>query len=151
VAAPAEQVWEIVRRVEELPYWLAGVRMAEQRGPEGFGRRQRLYGARGGGGVDVEATVIAYREPTLIAWRYAARRIGGGPWQPARPDELHVQLTPEGPRTRVRMYAVRRAGLVGGLLVRLGFAGGWRLRDDLTRSLMALASLTAAPAPRRLE
>ena len=42
------------------------------------------------------------------------------------------------------------AGLAGGLLLRLG-PGGWRLRDDLARSIAALADLAAVPTPRRLE
>jgi carbon monoxide dehydrogenase subunit G len=135
VAAPTERVWEIVRRVEELPSWLAGVRRAETGGPEGIGRLQRTYGSRAVSGVDVTASVIAYREPTLIAWRHVACRKGGGPWTPARPDELHIQLTPDGDQTRIQLYAVRPAGPVTGLVCQITAV---RLRRNLTRSLTAL-------------
>ena len=147
VAAPVEDVWEVVRRVEELPSWLAGVRRADARGPQGHGRVQRTYGSRPGsrGGVDVEAEVIAYREPTLIAWRNVARRVGGGAWLPTRPDELHLQLEPEQARTMIRLYAVRQVRLAGSLLLRLG--GAWPVRDDFARSVAALdARLNPRPA-----
>ena len=76
VTAPVEAVWDVVRRAEHLPAWLAGVRQAEVLSGEGCGRRQRV---RSSGGAALDAEVIAYREPTLIAWRERVQGSGARP------------------------------------------------------------------------
>ncbi|HYN95579.1 MAG TPA: SRPBCC family protein [Pilimelia sp.] len=157
VPAPVEAVWAVVRQVEELPAWLVGLGHAEARGPEGYGRRLRLDGSRAGDGRERQAEVIAWRAPTLLAWRYVAERAvprSAGPdfadpgldpaWLPVRADELHIQLTPAGTATRLDLYAVCPAGLFDGLLIRWGPARRWKA--ELARSAAALAAMFPAPA-----
>jgi len=73
VAAPIDAVWDLVQRAEHLPGWLAGVRQAEVLSGEGIGRRQRVQAV---GGTALDAEVIAYQKPTLIAWRERAEGSG---------------------------------------------------------------------------
>ncbi|HEX2771551.1 MAG TPA: SRPBCC family protein [Micromonosporaceae bacterium] len=133
VAAPIEAVWDVVRRVEHLPSWLAGVDRAEVVSGEGFGRRQLLHTADGG---TYDAEVFAYREPTLVAWRErpirrGARALG---W-----TETHVELAPDGEGTAVRLIVVRwPAGPLTGALVRLGTH---RIGTSLDSSITRLADV----------
>lgn len=134
VAAPIETVWDVVRRAEHLPAWLAGVRQAEVLSGEGCGRRQRV---RSDGGETLAAEVIAYREPTLIAWRERAE--GAGARAEAR-TEIYVELAPDGDATAVRLIMVRwPTGPVSGALLRWGMR---RVGADLEGSLARLTELT---------
>ena len=144
VRAQVEEVWEVVRRPEALSAWLAGLRQACASGPEGVGQRVRLTGSRTGDGLDRQAEIIAWKPPTLLAWRCVAERHAGGPWLPTRPDELHIELTPLDDETRVVLYAVCPTGGRASLRLRLGPTRRWR--EELTRSLTALADLFIAPA-----
>jgi uncharacterized protein YndB with AHSA1/START domain len=136
VAAPVEAVWDVVRRVEHLPTWLAGVDRAEVVSGDGMGRRQLLHTADGG---TFDAEIFAYRGPTLLAWRErpvrpGARAIG---W-----TETHVELAPDGDGTAIRLIVVRwPAGPLTGALVRLGTH---RIAAGLDRSIARLAEVTAA-------
>jgi uncharacterized protein YndB with AHSA1/START domain len=133
VGAPIEVVWEVVRRAEHLPAWLAGVRQAEVLSGEGFGRRQRVHGT---GGRALDAEVIAYQPPTLIAWRERAE--GAGARAEAR-TEVYVELAPEGDDTAVRLIVARwPAGRVSGALLRWGMR---RVAADLEGSLARLTGL----------
>jgi uncharacterized protein YndB with AHSA1/START domain len=133
VDAPIEAVWEVVQRPEHLPGWLSGVRQAEVLSGEGFGRRQRV---RAASGAALDAEVIAYRAPTLIAWRERAE--GAGARAEAR-TEIYVELTPEAESTSVRLIMVRWPdGLVRGALLRWGVR---RVGADLEGSLARLTSL----------
>lgn len=133
VAAPIEAVWDVVQRAEHLPAWLAGVRQAEVVSGEGFGRRQRVH-ATSGGALDAE--VIAYQEPTLIAWRERAE--GSGARSEAR-TEVYVELAPEEDGTSVRLIMVRwPAGPISGTLLRWGMR---RVGADLEGSLARLTGL----------
>ncbi len=133
VAAPIEAVWDVVQRAEHLPGWLAGVRQAEVLSGEGFGRRQRVR-ATDGGALDAE--VIAYQEPSLIAWRERAK--GAGARAEAR-TEIYVELKPEEDGTSVRLIMVRwPAGPVSGALLRWGMR---RVGVDLEGSLARLTGL----------
>lgn len=168
VPAPVDEVWAVVRQVETLPAWLAGVRQVVADGPEGLGRRLWLAGSRAGdgprlaggeppragdagraaeertgGGLDRRAEVIAWKPPTLLAWRWVAQRGAGGVWEPTRPDELHLQLVPVGDRTDVRISVVRPAGLIETCWLRL--VPAWVLRARLSRSVTALAELFSTP------
>ncbi|WP_422773880.1 SRPBCC family protein [Plantactinospora sp. WMMC1484] len=132
VSAPIEAVWDLVQRAEHLPGWLAGVRQAEVLSGEGIGRRQRVHAA--GGPLDAE--VIAYQEPTLIAWRERAE--GAGARAEAR-TEVYVELAPEEDGTCVRLIMVRwPAGPVSGALLRWGMR---RVGADLEGSLARLTGL----------
>jgi hypothetical protein len=144
IAADVEEVWAVVRRVEALPAWLAGLRQVGATGPEGLGQRLRLTGSRTGDGLDREAVIIAWKPPTLMAWRCVGERSGDGRWGPTRPDELHVQLRPADAGTHVELFAVCPAGVFQGLRLRLGPALRWR--DELSRSVTALGDLFAASA-----
>jgi uncharacterized membrane protein len=139
ICSPVEDVWAVVGRIEELPGWLAGLRQVRAYGEQGYGRRLWLTGSRTGDGLDRQAEIIAWMPPTLLAWRCVAERRAGGHWAPTRPDELHVELAPDGDGTRVRLYAVCPAGALSGLRLRL--EPGKRWRDELTRSIAALAAL----------
>jgi uncharacterized protein YndB with AHSA1/START domain len=135
LAAPVEQVWEVVRQAEQLPAWLAGVDRVEVLSGDGFGRRQRVYAADGS---VLAAEVFAYRAPTLIAWR--ERVEGSGARTEAR-TEVHVELTPEEDETLVRLIVVRwPPGPVSAALQRLGIR---RVGAGLERSLRRLAALAA--------
>jgi uncharacterized protein YndB with AHSA1/START domain len=137
VAAPVEAVWDVVRRVEHLARWLAGVDRAEVVSGEGFGRRQLLHTADGS---TFDAAVFAYREPTLLAWRERPVRPGARAtgW-----TETHVELAPDGDNTAVRLIVVRLpAGPLSSALVRLGTH---RIAVGLDRSIARLAELTATP------
>ncbi|ROT26845.1 SRPBCC family protein [Micromonospora sp. HM5-17] len=135
VAAPIEAVWDLVQRAEHLPDWLAGVRQAEVISGEGVGRRQRVHAARRA----LDAEVIAYQEPTLIAWRERAE--GAGARAEAR-TEIYVELSPEEDGTTVRLIMVRwPAGPVSGALLRWGMR---RIGADLEGSLARLTGCLAA-------
>jgi uncharacterized protein YndB with AHSA1/START domain len=137
VPAPVAAVWDVVRRVEQLAEWLAGVDAAEALSGEGFGRRQRL---RTADGSTLEAEVFAYREPTLIAWR--ERTDGAGGRADAR-TETRVELAPDGAGTAVRLIVVRcPAGPLTGALLRLGVH---RIGAGLEASIARLAEITGAP------
>lgn len=139
VPAPIDAVWEVVHRAEHLPAWLTGVRQAEVLSGEGVGRRQRVEVADG---VALDAEVIAYQEPTLIAWR--ERVEGSGARAEAR-TEVFVELTAETDGdTSVRLVMVRwPAGPVSGALLRWGMRRtGTDLEGSLAR-LTGLATLTA--------
>ncbi|MDG4789024.1 SRPBCC family protein [Micromonospora sp. WMMD1102] len=132
VDAPIEAVWDLVQRAEHLPGWLAGVRQAEVLSGEGIGRRQRVHGP----GRALDAEVIAYQEPTLIAWRERAE--GSGARAEAR-TEVYVELAPEDDGTSVRLIMVRwPAGPVSGALLRWGMR---RVGADLEGSLARLTGL----------
>lgn len=136
VPAPVERVWEVVRRAEQLPEWLAGIRRIEVIDGDGFGRRQRVHAADG---TVLDAEVFAYRAPTLIAWRERAE--GSGARAEAR-TEVHVELTPDSDGTLVRLIVVRwPPGPVSAALQRLGIR---RVGASLERSLTRLAELAAA-------
>ncbi|HEX5596071.1 MAG TPA: SRPBCC family protein [Micromonosporaceae bacterium] len=138
VAASVEGVWEVIRRAERLPEWLAGVQRVEVLSGEGFGRQQRILAADGS---LLDAEVIAYRAPTLIAWR--ERSAGMGARAEAR-TEMHVELSSDGDGTTVRLIVVRWApGPVSAALLRLGTR---RVGSSLEGSLERLAEL-AAPRP----
>ena len=133
VAAPIEAVWDLVQRAEHLPGWLAGVRQAEVLSGEGIGRRQRVQAV---GGTALDAEVIAYQKPTLIAWRERAE--GSGARAEAR-TEVYVELAPEEDGTSVRLIMVRwPAGPVSGALLRWGMR---RVGADLEGSLARLTGL----------
>lgn len=135
VPAPVEAVWDVVRQVEQLPDWMAGVEQAEPLSGEGFGRRQRI---RTGDGSTLEAEVFAYREPTLIAWR--ERRDEPG-WRADPRTETHVELAPDGDGTAVRLIVVRwPVGPLTGALLRLGMH---RIGAGLEASIARLARLAA--------
>jgi uncharacterized membrane protein len=137
VAAPVETVWDVVRRVEHLPDWLAGVDRAEVVSGEGFGRRQLLHTADGS---TFDAEVFAYRAPTLLAWRERPVRPGARAtgW-----TETHVELAPEGDGTMVRLIVVRLpAGPLTGALVRLGTR---RIAAGLDTSIARLGEVTGTP------
>ncbi|HEX5542869.1 MAG TPA: SRPBCC family protein [Micromonospora sp.] len=135
VAAPVESVWEVIRRAEQLPEWLAGVQRVDVLSGEGFGRQQRVLAADGS---LLDAEVIAYRAPTLIAWR--ERAAGTGARAEAR-TEVHVELTHE-EGTGVRLIVVRWApGPVSAALVRLGTR---RVGASLDGSLARLADLVTS-------
>lgn len=136
IPAPVEQVWTMVGRVEALPAWLAGLRQVVATGPDGLGRRLTLTGSRTGDGLDRQAEIIAWQPPTLLAWRYVAAGRPDLGWSPTRPDELHIQLSPDRQDSRIQLYAVAPAGLIGGLALRLGAARRWR--EELARSVAAL-------------
>jgi uncharacterized protein YndB with AHSA1/START domain len=139
VAAPIEAVWEVVRRAEHLPAWLTGVRQAEVVSGDGVGRRHRVEAADG---ALLDAEVIAYQEPTLIAWRERAE--GAGARSEAR-TEVYVELTAEDDGdTSVRLIVVRwPAGPVSSALLRWGMRRvGTDLEGSLAR-LTGLATLTA--------
>jgi uncharacterized membrane protein len=136
VAAAVEAVWDVVRRVEPLPDWMAGVDRADYVSGEGFGRRQLVHTADGS---TFDAEVFAYREPTLIAWRERPVRPGA---RAAGRTETHVELAPDGDSTAVRLIVVRwPAGPLTGALVRLGTH---RIAASLERSIGRLAELAAA-------
>lgn len=146
VPAPVEEVWALVRQAESLPSWLAGLRRVRVLGPEGFGQLLYLTGSRTGDGLDRQAEIIAWKPPTLLAWRCVGER-GATPdaWGEARPDELHIQLGPApGGGTQVLLYAVCPAGPLAGLRLRLGPARRWR--QELGRSMAALVEMFATPA-----
>ena len=133
VAANIDAVWDVVQRAERLPAWLAGVRQAEVLSGEGFGRRQRVRVIRG---PAVDAEVIAYQAPTLIAWR--ERTEGSGARAEAR-TEVYVELSPDGDATAVRLIMVRwPAGPISGALLRWGMR---RLGANLEGSLDRLTGL----------
>ncbi|MDP9791748.1 uncharacterized protein YndB with AHSA1/START domain [Catenuloplanes nepalensis] len=139
VVAPAEAVWDVVRRAETLPRWLAGVTRCEQDG-DGHGARRRMTG---GTGAVVRARIIAYREPSLIAWRECADADAPGDPPPvpiARVStELHVELCPDGTGTLIRLIWVHRpGGFWRGLAVRLFRTR--RIAHDLDHSLAVLAA-----------
>ncbi|HEX7745247.1 MAG TPA: SRPBCC family protein [Micromonosporaceae bacterium] len=135
VPAPVEAVWDVVRRVEQLPEWLAGVDEAEALSGDGFGRRQRI---RAGDGSTLEAEVFAYREPTLIAWRERREEPG---WRADPRTETHVELVPDGDGTAVRLIVVRwPSGPLTGTLLRLGMH---RIGAGLEASIARLAHLAA--------
>jgi uncharacterized protein YndB with AHSA1/START domain len=145
IAAPTEAVWEVVSDVERLPSWFAGVDEARLVSGHGHGRRQRMSGRRGRRRFDVDADVIAYRPPTLIAWWHVVEMLDGrvAP-RYARAVEVHVELTPDGAEaTAIRLISVRRAPR-GPLrpavlrLVRAHPAGG-----ELERSIAALGESLA--------
>lgn len=139
VAAPIETVWEVVERAEHLPAWLAGVRQAEVVSGTGFGRRQRVQGPAGGA---LDAEVIAYQRPTLIAWR--ERSQGAGARAEAR-TEVYVELAAEGLETTVRLIMVRWPdGPVSGALLRWGMR---RVGGDLEGSLARLTGLATVGYP----
>jgi uncharacterized protein YndB with AHSA1/START domain len=139
VAAPVEAVWEVVQRAEHLPAWLAGVRQAEVISGEGVGRRQRVEAADG---AALDAEVIAYQAPTLIAWRERAE--GSGARSEAR-TEVYVELTAEDDgATAVRLVVVRwPAGPVSSALLRWGMR---RVGADLEGSLVRLTGLATLAA-----
>jgi uncharacterized membrane protein len=135
VAAAVEAVWDVVRRVEPLPHWMAGVDRAEIVSGAGFGRRQLLHTADGS---TLDAEVFAYREPTLIAWR--ERPVRSDTWSAGR-TETHVELGPDGDGTAVRLIVVRwPAGPLTGALIRLGTH---RIAASLERSITRLAEAAA--------
>lgn len=139
VAAPIETVWEVVERAEHLPAWLSGVRQAEVVSGVGFGRRQRVQGSDGGA---LDAEVIAYQRPTLIAWR--ERSEGAGARAEAR-TEVYVELAAEGLETTVRLIMVRWPdGPVSGALLRWGMR---RVGTDLEGSLARLTGLATVGYP----
>jgi uncharacterized protein YndB with AHSA1/START domain len=129
VGAPIESVWKVVQQPEQLPEWLAGVTQVETLSGEGYGRRQRI---RAGDGSLLDAEVIAWREPTLIAWRERAE--GAGARAEAR-TETHVELAPDGDGTSVRLIVVRwPPGPITGALLRLGIRRiGAGLEGSITR------------------
>jgi hypothetical protein len=111
VPASTEAVWEVVSDVERLSGWFAGVDHARLISGEGYGRRQTMFGRRGRRTFQVDADVIAYRPPTLIAWWHVVERLDGrvAP-RYARAVEVHVELTPDGDEaTAIRLISVRRA------------------------------------------
>jgi uncharacterized protein YndB with AHSA1/START domain len=111
VSAPTEAVWEVVSNVERLSGWFAGVDQARLISGEGYGRRQHMSGLWGRRRFEVDADVIAYRPPTLIAWWHVVERLDGriAP-RYARAVEVHVELTPDGEEaTGIRLISVRRA------------------------------------------
>jgi uncharacterized protein YndB with AHSA1/START domain len=133
VAADIDAVWDVVQRAERLPAWLAGVRQAEVLSGEGFGRRQRVRVIRG---PAVDAEVIAYQAPTLIAWR--ERTEGSGARAEAR-TEVYVELASDGDGTAVRLIMVRwPAGPIRGALLRWGMR---RVGANLEGSLERLTGL----------
>ncbi|GAB7038098.1 MULTISPECIES: SRPBCC family protein [Catenuloplanes] len=139
VGAPAEAVWDVVRCAETLPRWLAGVARCEQDG-DGHGARRRMTGETG---AEVRARIIAYREPSLIAWRECADADAPGDPPPvpiARVSaELHVELRPDGDGTLVRLIRVHRpGGFWRGVALRL--FGVRRIANRLDRSLAVLAA-----------
>jgi hypothetical protein len=135
VAAAVEAVWDVVRRVEPLPDWMAGIDRAEFVAGAGFGRRQLLHTADGS---TLDAEVFAYREPTLIAWRERPVRPGT---RAAGRTETHVELAPDGDGTAVRLIVVRwPAGPLTGALIRLGTH---RIAVSLERSIARLAEAAA--------
>lgn len=139
VAAPIETVWEVVERAEHLPAWLAGVRQAEVVSGVGFGRRQRVQGADGGA---LDAEVIAYQRPTLIAWR---ERIEGSGARAEARTEVYVELAAEGTETAVRLIMVRWPdSRVSGALLRWGMR---RVGADLEGSLARLTGLATVGYP----
>lgn len=141
VAANIDAVWDVVQRAERLPAWLSGVRQAEVLSGEGFGRRQRVRVIRG---PAVDAEVIAYQAPTLIAWR--ERTEGSGARAEAR-TEVYVELAPDGDdATAVRLMMVRwPAGPIRGALLRWGMR---RVGANLEGSLARLTGLaTVNPSP----
>jgi hypothetical protein len=135
--------------------WLAGSRAGYARagggpgggdpGGGGPGRGGSAGGGPGGGGPGGglrdgpgrPAEIVAWKPPTLLAWRCVSDGVPAAGL--TRPDEVHVQLTPEGGHTRVELYAVSHAAGPAGWLLRL--AVGRRWRDDLARSVAALAEL----------
>lgn len=154
VPAPVDDVWAVVRRVEALPIWLTGVRQVVADGPEGLGRPLWLAGPHTGQSardpddqgiaeLDIRAEIIAWKPPTLLAWRHVTRRAANGWWEPARPDETHVQLLPAGGQTEVRLWAIHHAGLIEACWLRLGQTRRWRA--DLSRSVAALAGMFITP------
>lgn len=140
VAAPTERVWEVVRHAEQMPSWRAGVQQAEVLSDEGFGQRLRVQYSRG---AVAEADVIAYRAPTLVAWR---ERSAGAPVRGLARTEVHVELAQEREGTAVRLIYVQwPAGPLRGVLLRL--VRGRRVAADLERSLARLAELTTLSKP----
>jgi uncharacterized protein YndB with AHSA1/START domain len=138
VDAPVEVVWDVVQRAEHLPAWLAGVRQAEVISGEGVGRRQRVEAADG---AALDAEVIAYQPPTLIAWRERAE--GAGARSEAR-TEVYVELTGEEGGTAIRLIMVRwPAGPVSSALLRWGMR---RVGTDLEGSLVRLTGLATLTA-----
>lgn len=138
VDAPIERVWEVVQQADNLPAWLVGVTKAEAVSGAGQGRRQRIHT---GDGSILDAEVIAWREPTLIAWRERAE--GCGARSEAR-TETHVELAPDGDGTRVRLVVVRwPPGPISGALLRLGIR---RIGAGLERSISRLGELAAVGA-----
>jgi uncharacterized protein YndB with AHSA1/START domain len=129
VDAPIESVWRVVQQPEQLPEWLAGVKQAETLSGEGHGRRQRI---RAGDGSILDAEVIAWREPTLIAWRERAEGVGA---RAEARTETHVELAPDGDGTTVRLIVVRwPPGPITGALLRLGIRRiGAGLEGSITR------------------
>lgn len=139
VEAPIESVWQVVQQAEKLSEWMAGVQRAEVLSGEGFGRRQRVHAADG---TLLDAEVIAYRSPTLIAWR--ERTEGAGARAQAR-TEVHVELAPDADGTAVRLIVVRwPPGPVSAALQRLGVR---RVGAGLDDSLARLAELVIAAPP----
>jgi uncharacterized protein YndB with AHSA1/START domain len=111
VLASIEAVWEVVSDVERLSGWFAGVDRAQLVSGGGYGRRQQMSGRWGRRRFEVDADVIAYRPPTLIAWWHVVERLDGrvAP-RYARAVEVHVELTPDGEEaTAIRLISVRRA------------------------------------------
>lgn len=138
VDAPIESVWEVVRRAEQLPEWLAGVQRVEVLAGEGFGQRQRVLTVDGS---LLDAEVIAYRAPTLIAWRERADGVGA---RAEARTETHVELASEADGTTVRLIVVRwPPGPVSSALLRLGAR---RVGASLDGSLNRLAKLASAKA-----
>jgi len=139
VAAPIETVWQVVERAEHLPAWLAGVRQVEVVSGTGFGRRQRVQAADGGA---LDAEVIAYQRPTLIAWRERAQ--GAGARAEAR-TEIYVELAADGAETTVRLIMVRWPdSRVSGALLRWGMR---RVGAELEGSLARLTGLATVGYP----
>jgi len=139
VDAPVESVWEVVQHADRLPEWLVGVDRAEVLSGAGIGRRQRVHTADG---ASLDAEVIAYRAPTLLAWR---ERVDGVGARAEARTEVHVELTAEEDGTTVRLIIVRwPPGPVSATLLRLGIR---RIGSGLERSLARLTDLvTTQPA-----
>ncbi|HEY3009955.1 MAG TPA: SRPBCC family protein [Micromonosporaceae bacterium] len=142
IAAPTESVWEVVSDVRRLSGWFAGVNRAQLISGSGYGRRQRMYGRWGRQRFELDADVIAYRPPTLIAWWHVVERIEGrvAP-RYARAVEVHVELTPDGDdATAIRLISVRRAprGPLRAALLRL--VHPHPAAEELERSIAALGA-----------
>jgi uncharacterized protein YndB with AHSA1/START domain len=138
---PPERVWAVVESVSRLPEWFTGIETAEVIRGSGLGRQQRLHGKWGQHTFALDQTVILCEPPRRIAWRHDQELLDGRPApQIAIRVEFHLELTPAGAGTRVRVSSRQwPGGFFKKIILRHVAArriGG--MMDDSLRRLAAL-------------
>jgi uncharacterized protein YndB with AHSA1/START domain len=139
VAAPVEEVWEVVSSAGRAPEWFTFAERVEVRSGEGVGQLRTQHGRWGSKAAEVDQEITAYEPNRLLAWRHVAERLDGKPAPKfAASTEFRIELEPEGGNTTVRLRSRQEpASALKGFVMKL--FGTKDVARNLERSLAKLA------------